>query len=155
VLIFQSKHNLALQAYERALSINPNDPDINAEYADALQYVDRPKEGLALMRRAMALNPYYPDWYLWTLGDIYFALDQHDDVVTTVQQMTNPLPGSRLLAASLALTGRREEARIAASGVLMIDPHFSVRSWTQRLPYCRAEPIKRFAEGLRLAGLPD
>ena len=155
VMIFQRKHRLALQAFERALSINPNDPDIIAEYADALQYVGRPEEGLALMRRAMALNPYYPDWYLWTLADIYFALDQLDECVSTVQQMANPLPGSRLLAASFALTGKLDEARIAANGVLMIDHNFSVRAWTRKLPYSSAQPIEQFAEGLRLAGLPD
>jgi len=155
VQLFQRKHQLALQAFERALSINPNDADILADHADLLHYMGRQEEALTLIRRAMMLNPYYPDWYLWNLADIYFELGRLDDVVNTVHQMRNPLLGSRLLAASYALSGRLEEARLAAEDVLLIDPDFSVAAWTRKQPDIDPKSIARYANGLKLAGLPD
>ncbi len=154
VLLFQRKHQLALQAYERALSTNPNDADILAEYADMLHYLGRQDEALVHIRRAMALNPFYPDWYLWNLADIHFELDQFDAVVNTIYQMRNPLLGSRLLAASFALSGRMEEAREAARDVLIAAPDFSASDWTERQPDLDRSRVGRFADALRLAGLP-
>ena len=154
VLLFQRKHQQALQAYERALSTNPNDADILAEYADMLHYLGRQDEALLHIRRAMALNPFYPDWYLWNLADIQFERDQFDEVVGTIYQMRNPSLGSRLLAASLALSGRLEEARQAAHDVLMLAPDFSVSDWTERQPDLDRSRIARFADALRTAGLP-
>ena len=154
VLLFQRKHQLASQAYERALSTNPNDADILAEYADMLHYLGRQDEALLHMKRAMALNPFYPDWYLWNLADIQFEIDRFDEVVNTIYQMRNPLLGSRLLAASFALSGRMEEARQAAHDVLVLAPDFSVSDWTERQPDLDRSRIARFADALRMAGLP-
>jgi adenylate cyclase len=59
----------------------------------------------------------------------------------------------RVLAASLAVLGRLDEAQQAASRVLLVHPEFRIAAWQERsaLP---GEPWQTMAQRLRLAGLP-
>ena len=68
----------------------PSDSDIIAEYADALVYAEQPAKAVELLEKAMRLNPYYPDWYLWNLADAYDVLQRYEDVIATVQRMHDP-----------------------------------------------------------------
>jgi tetratricopeptide (TPR) repeat protein len=61
---------------------------------------------------------------------------------------------ARVLAASLAVLGRLDEAQQAAERVLEIDPEFHIGAWRRRswfTPDCR----EQYAQRLRLAGLPE
>ena len=126
-----------------------------AEYADALVYDGQPERSVDLLNRAMRLNPYYPDWYLWNLADAYNDLNRPDDVVATVNRMRNPSEGRRLLAANFAHLGRLDEARVQAQEILRLHPGFTVSAWAQRPPYKNRDTLSHFVEGLRRAGLPD
>ena len=89
-------------AGERAIALNPNDPDLLAHYGTRLVYMGEWERGLALVMKAIALNPEHPQWYLdpviyyhyqtgdyeraWTeaqsqgvAGDIWVAAVQGDD----------------------------------------------------------------------------
>jgi TolB-like protein/class 3 adenylate cyclase len=153
--LYKKRHDEALADYGRALALNPNDADIIAENADALVYVGQPQSAIELLEKAMLLNPYYPDWYLWCLADAYGAMGRPADVVATVQRMQNPVEGRRLLAANLAHLGRIEEARVVAQELLKTHPDFTISRWADRPPYRDRAVLERFIEGLRKAGLPD
>jgi adenylate cyclase len=153
--LYRKEHAASLSAYERALNLNPNDADVIAEYADALVYDGQPERSVDLLNRAMRLNPYYPDWYLWNLADAYNDLNRPDDVVATVNRMRNPSEGRRLLAANFAHLGRLDEARVQAQEILRLHPGFTVSAWAQRPPYKNRDTLSHFVEGLRRAGLPD
>jgi adenylate cyclase len=61
---------------------------------------------------------------------------------------------ARVLAASLAVLGRLDEAQTAANRVLEIDPDFRIGAWRRRSLFtddCR----EQYALRLRLAGLPE
>ncbi|MGH6892723.1 MAG: tetratricopeptide repeat protein, partial [Dongiaceae bacterium] len=88
--LYKKRYDEALADYARAIALNPNDADIIAEYADALVYAGQPATSVELLEKAMRLNPYYPDWYLWYLADAYFTMMRHEDVIATVQRMHNP-----------------------------------------------------------------
>jgi len=153
--LYMKRHEMSLAEYERALELNPNDADIIAEYADALVYTGEPARSVELLQRAMRLNPYYPDWYLWYLADAYITLERYADVVATVRQMRNPDEGRRMLAASYAHLGMTTEARAEAEAVLRSHPAFTIGRWRHRPPYRDPAVLERFVEGLRMAGLPD
>jgi TolB-like protein/class 3 adenylate cyclase len=153
--LYKKQHDEALADYGRALALNPNDADIIAENADALSYAGQPQSAIELLEKAMLLNPYYPDWYLWCLADAYGAMGRPIDVVATVQRMQSPTEGRRLLAANLAHLGRIEEARAVGRELLKTHPDFSIRRWADRPPYRDRAVLERFIEGLRKAGLPD
>jgi hypothetical protein len=63
--------------------------------------------------------------------------------------------GLRVLAASYALGGRLEEAQRAIARLRQVDPTLRVSSVRDRVPLRRPEDVAKFAEGLRLAGLPE
>ncbi len=60
-----------------------------------------------------------------------------------------------LLAASHALAGRIDEARQAMQRLRMLDPSLRISNLEAWLPIYRPEDLARFADGLRLAGLPE
>lgn len=153
--LYKKRHDEALADYARATALNPNDADIIAEYADALVYAGQPARSVELLERAMRLNPYYPDWYLWYLADAYITMRRHADVVATVQRMQNPDEGRRMLAASFAHLGMLEEARSQGREVMRLHPGFTIGNWRHRPPYRDQAILEHFIEGMRLAGLPD
>ena len=153
--LYCREHEEALAEYGRALSLNPNDSDIIAEYADALAYAEQPQRGVELLHKAMRLNPYYPDWYLWYLADIYDVMERHEDVIATIQRMHDPSEGQRLAAANYAQLGMMDEAQAAAREVLRLHPNFTIREWRERPPYRDQAVLERFIGGLRQAGLPE
>lgn len=144
----------ALEAYETAHRLNPNDPDILALMADALVYAGRAREALEHVARAKRLNPHYPDLYLWSEADALFSLGRYDEVVAVIGRMRDPAEGGRLLAASHALAGRLAEARRYAELVRRRQPGFSVADWIATQPDTDPEERERFRKGLLLAGLP-
>jgi adenylate cyclase len=153
--LYRRQHREAIAEYEQALSLNPNDSDIIAEYADALAYVEQPQRSVELMHKAMRLNPHYPDWYLWYLADAYDTLGQSEDVIATVQRMHDPSEGQRMLAANYAHLGMMREAEAAAREVLRLHPDFKISVWRERPPYRDQAILEHYVEGLRRAGLPD
>jgi len=155
VHFFTGNPELAVAEYERALRINPNDPDIMAEYADVLNYTGRPDLAARFIEQAKRLNPRVPDWYLWYQGDILFSLERYEEAIATLERMRDPSQGRRLLAASCALLGREAEARAHAAEVLRTIPGFTIASWAAKLPPQDPAILGRLVEGLRRAGLPD
>ena len=132
VHLYRKEHEAAISAYKRALLLNPNDADLMSDMADALAHSGRSDEAITLLEKAMRLNPFYPDQYLWHLGGAYYNLHRYEEAIETLQSMQNPTEGRRLLAASYAQLGRMEEARGHARKVLEAHPNFQCRALGER-----------------------
>ena len=89
VHLYRKEHDAAISAYRRALSLNPNNADLMSDYADALAHAGSNEDSIALLERAMRLNPYFPDQYLWRLGDAYYNLKEYDKVVETILKLNH------------------------------------------------------------------
>src|SRR5262249_51898354 len=61
----------------------------------------------------------------------------------------------RFMAASCAMLGRHEQAQKAMTHLRALDPALRISNLRQLTPFARAEDFDRWAEGLRLAGLPE
>jgi adenylate cyclase len=153
VSLYQKKHDASIKAYERALQLNPNDADVISELADTYGHSGRSEEAVTLLKKAMHLNPFYPDEYLWNLGGAYYTLKQYENAIDAVNQMNNPTEGSRILAASYAQLGQLDIAREHAQKTLQAHPDFSLDKWQAMMPDKFAEDSMAFVEGLRKAGL--
>jgi adenylate cyclase len=151
--LYKKQHDASLAAYERAVELNPNDADILAEMADALAYSGEPRRAVELVNRAMRLNPYYPDWYLWNLGDATFRLGEFEQTVAALLKMRDQSEAHRLLAASYAHLGRMKEARFHADRVLRTHPTFSLDHWQHVPPDKDPAVLNVLLEGMRKAGL--
>jgi TolB-like protein/class 3 adenylate cyclase len=154
VYLFQREHERARSELQRGLVLNPNDADTMAQLS-AVEVYTNPERALALIKDAMRLNPHYPDWYLWYLGDAYYGLKKYPQVIEAIDQMRNPAAGRRLMAASYAQLGKLQEARWQAERILAADPNFSVATFVAKLPETDPDRLADFAEGLRKAGLPE
>lgn len=153
-LLYRNDFEAALAAFAHATALNPSDPDILAEHADAWVHAGEPRRALGPLERAMRLHACPPDWYHWYLAGALFALDRPDEVVATIARMGDVSEGWRLLAATFARLGDPEAARAAAREVVRLHPGFTIAAWAQRLPDRSATTLERFADGLRRAGLP-
>ena len=153
VSLYRKDHDGSIEAFDTALKLNPNDTDILSNMADAYAHSGKSEEAIDLLRRALLLNPFYPDQYLWYLGGAFFNLKRYEDVIATVNRMHSPTEGRRLLAASYAYLGDMEKAKLQAEKVLEAYPNFSLDHWFKVVPDKFPEETEHFVEGLRKAGL--
>ncbi|TNF88208.1 MAG: tetratricopeptide repeat protein [Gammaproteobacteria bacterium] len=153
ISLYQKNHEASINAYLRALQLNPNDADVIADLADTYAHSGHSDEAVALIKKAMHLNPFYPDEYLWNLGGAYYNLKQYQDAINAVEQMNNPTEGSRILAASYAQLGQLDLAQRYARRTLSAHPDFSLEQWSLMMPDKYPDETTHFIEGLRKAGL--
>jgi adenylate cyclase len=151
--LYKKRHDEAQAAYERAHQLNPNDADILAEMGIALTYWAKADRAVPLIRQAMRLNPYYPDRYLWYIGEAHFVLGDYQSAVDYLSKMQDNSEAHRLLAASHALLGDEQKARAHAAQVMAVHPDFSIAHWRSVQPDTDPATLERFMEGLRKAGL--
>ncbi|WP_308342249.1 adenylate/guanylate cyclase domain-containing protein [Roseobacter insulae] len=151
--LYRKEHDAAINAYDRALKLNPNDADLMSDMADALAHMGRSEEAVELLHKAMRLNPFYPDQYIWHLGGAYFNLKRYEEAINTIQKMQNPTEGRRILAASYGHLGKLKEARAQAELVRQAHPNFSVDRWASVQPDKFEEDVQHFLDGLKRAGL--
>ena len=70
------------------------------------------EQGLKLLRRAMRLNPYHPDWYRESYGEILYMRRDYAAAVDAFNRMSHKAPWTHYyLAACYAQLGRDAEAQ--------------------------------------------
>lgn len=164
------QHAAAIEQAERAIALDPNDADSHIAMAGALSLDGRPELSLEFIEHAMRLNPHYPPYYLYELGVARFANGDLEAAATTLEQATALNPedrwSQRLLLATLGLLDRREAAaevlrameedrlRGGRTHLQFMDP-LTIRASAFWHPFRDPNDARRFAEGLRRAGVPE
>jgi hypothetical protein len=72
-----------------------------------------------------------------------------------LQEIPRNVVAHRVVAASLALLGRAEEARNATRALLAIAPDATMSQLREITPYRDAEFVERYHRALREAGMPE
>lgn len=153
VALYSRAHDRSLNAYARAMELNPSDATILAEYADALKHSGSPEDAVGLFERAVRLDPYMSDHYLKDLAHTHLVIGDYDLAIRTVHRMRRPQMSMRVLAASYALAGQIEAARRTADMVRAAFPNFSAEAWIAIVPDRDPAYSEKFLEGLKRAGL--
>ena len=153
--IYSREFEKGMAAFERAVELCPNSPDLLADMADALVYIGRPAEAVANIQRAMRLNPIHPDSYLWSLGVALYHCGRYEEAVAALTRM-NQVPNlvRRHIAANYVRLGRMEEARQMAAEFLKNDPDYRLERETV-WPHKDPKDLEDLIADLRRAGLPD
>jgi adenylate cyclase len=125
--------------------------------AAVLNATGQPEKAIGLVKKAMRLDPQYPDWYDLTLGWSYAVLERYEEAMAALQTLLARHPDHVVahvqLAAIYSASGREAEARAAAAEVLRLDPQFSLERVRQWLPFQDPGAIERYLAALRQAGL--
>jgi TolB-like protein len=146
---------------DRALVLNPN--LTAAWYAcgwvkDFLGDTDLAIEHLA---KAMRLSPLDPLMFMMQslTGLAHFVAGRYAEgsrwAAKAVREQPYYIGALRNLAANCALSGRLDEARQAITQARLLDPDLRLSNLKDRIGPFRPADYARFAEGLRLAGLPE
>jgi len=152
---FRGEFDQALTYFQRAVALNPNDANGFALMGSVLGVAGRPGEGVELIRHAMHLNPFHPDWYWHQLAVTLYAERHYEDALEAFQQASDPKQFWYLarMAACQAQLGRFDEARALTDEVLRRKPDFHLSA--VRLFYKNPADAENMLEGLRMAGLPE
>lgn len=151
----------ALSLHERALSLNPNLAMAWALSAITYAYLGEPEEAERRNNRYKKLSPFDPSAFIF---DGFFTVvhllkrDYESAVVAgrTVTQMNSALSaGFKPYLAALGHLGRNQEAAVVRGRLLEIEPDFTVERFIVSSPFERDSDREHYAQGLRLAGIPE
>ena len=156
----------AIAEYEHALTLNPNDVGAFANLAFVYGDLGQYEKAIEFADTAIRLSPYDPGifyWY-WMRSIAYLAQQQDDQAIESARRSIasnqNFGPPYAILAAGLAFTGNKAEARDAVqrySALTNIKSMVDRKAWA---PPPSADPRRRALddrvnEGLRKAGMPE
>jgi TolB-like protein len=146
---------------DRALQLNPNLPVAWYLSGWLRAYGGEPEIAIEHFARAMRLSPLDPTEYHMQVGTaLAHLLAGRFDVASSWAQKAfrnqpDYIPGAAITAASHALAGRIEKARLAMARLRQIDPSLRISNLEDLLPIQRSEDFYTWAHGLRKAGLPE
>ena len=153
------KFDEAVELLRQAVALSPNDAFLKAALSRHLVFAGYPKEGEVMVREAMRLNPFFPNYYLGILGNALEQMGRYDEAIETLRAAIVRDPryfSAHLRLASLfALTGHLEEAKFEVTEILRLTPQYNLSRAASFYLTTDLEMQQRFIEGLRKAGLPE
>jgi TolB-like protein len=143
-------------AGERASALNPNDPEVLVHYGMRLTFIGEWERGVALVTKAIALNPEHPQWYLDPI--IYYHYQTGDYEQALIESQRQEFSGDIWVllfrAMILGQLGRSAEARPLIEAALKRKPDVGERLFDMARIWNLPDPqIEHIADGLRKAGL--
>ena len=116
------------------------------------------KEAVAESKKAMALNPNYPPYYLGNLGYAHRLAGQVEEAITAFKAYEDHVPGPGFGLTDLVIlyqeSGRPNEAKQTAKRLLSARPEFTIDSWLKTQTIRDESRLEADVTALRAAGLP-
>ncbi len=160
-LLVLKRHEDSTQRLRTAVSLNPNYSQALGTLGVVLVYTHNYDEGLELLQKAIQLSPKDPllPMYLVVAGIPHFNDERYDEARMWAEKALHENPnfptGHRFLAAVLGMLGDLDAARAAYENFDRMAPGMTVKACVQAVPFAFEVDAKRFAEGLRRAGMPE
>jgi TolB-like protein len=151
----------SLAAFRRAVELNPNSATAHGDLSRGLAFAGHDREAIEHAEDAIRLSPMDPDMALF-LGGIavaHYGAGRYAEAHRVSEELLRLRPGfqgaQRLHCASLAQTGRIDEARAYLDIVRREQPQLSLDWIKASVPYQTPQLMERFLEGMRKAGLGE
>lgn len=162
VLCFlDSRHDEAMDAIERALTLAPNVATVLNHAGWVNIFSGDAESAVRIFQRAMRLSPLDPQMphILNGLAFAYLRAQKYDEALAAALRACRDRPeyvqAQRRLIVSLVEVGRLEEAKEIAKRSNQLAPHFSI-SWWERAADFKDQAFKtRYSAALRAAGVPE
>jgi len=153
---FLRENETFIKEAQRALSLNPNDPEIMAEVGHYYCFMGEFERGVELTRKAIVLNPLHPGWYYFSFARKHFADGDYAAAVTDVRKINLPnFYWSWLIkAAALGLMGEKEAGKDAVDRLNTLVPGFSAQKELYKWN-TQKEDVDQFMLGLENAGYQE
>lgn len=137
---------------QRALDLNPHDPEILAEAGHYFCFKGEIERGIELSKRAQVLNPLHPGWYHFSPALLSYHQGRYQDMLQDVQRISMPnFFWTHLLNA--AALGRMGKEEAGASLSLMHEAQPGVSAATEMKKWIVSqEKFENLMLGLRKAG---
>lgn len=151
----------AIALHERALSLNPNLAMAWALSAIAFAYIGDAEEAERRNNRYKKLSPLDPHAFFFDAFFILIHLLKRDyesavAVGRAVSEMNPSFSATyKPYLSALGHLGRTQEAAVVRRRLLAIEPDFTVERFITTSPLERESDRMHYAEGLRLAGVPE
>jgi TolB-like protein/tetratricopeptide (TPR) repeat protein len=151
----------AIAAFRRAVSFNPNSAVGCFHLSHALAFAGEDREAIARAEDAIRLSPVDPMMaqFLGAIAVAHYLAGRYGDALRYTTQAARLRPGfqgaHRLRCASLARTGRIDEARALLAIVRREQPQLSAGWIRANVPYQTPALMARFMKGMRMAGLEN
>jgi adenylate cyclase len=144
---------------QKAIELDPNYASAHVLLATLLYFNGKARDGLHLIKRAMALNPHHPYNYGFHLGQAYYILGQYDAAIDTFEGVLKSNPAAERvhlwLGAAYAQTGREAEAAWEMDQVRVSDEELSLERIRHAYRFKNPSDLEHLVVGLRKAGLTD
>jgi TolB-like protein len=148
--------DLAHREIESAFELSPNSHVAYACLADLHMLNGRVENALDCCAKTFRIDPHASGYCTWMLGAAFYHAGRYDDAVTQLRRPETHRSGSQaILAAALAMAGRKDEAKFEAGQYLELNPGWRTLRDAPKRPFQIAEHRERFIEGFQQAGLPD
>jgi serine/threonine-protein kinase len=127
----QAQYDLALQEFQKAVALNPRDPDVLVGMANVYEHMSRLPDAEATFRRAIALRPDYWDSYN-SLGGFYDRQERYADAVAQYKKVIELTPdnataysnlGAEYMSIGDAASNKLAEAALKKS--IQISPSYA------------------------------
>ena len=139
----------------RALELNPNDDLIVVQQGELLTWMGKSEDGIYWIRKAMRLNPFFPERFWFYLARALFVDRRYPEAVEALLHMQSP---SNLVLALLAgcyvQLGDEPSAAEQRAEVFRREPGFNMEQQCLPALHFRQEAdLAHYADCLRKAGL--
>lgn len=157
VHLFKRQHAKAIATARRWIELEPSNADAYATLAGAMHFSGENDEVVALIKKAMRLNPFYPFYYPHYIGLANLGMRRFDEAVVALKRAVVRNPDALwphvFLAVCHGHLAENVQARAQLAEVRRINPEFSVASLPNLLPYKSGADVDLVVDGLRKAGL--
>ena len=152
----------ALAEAEKAININPNNPNSNFALGQALVAAGRHQEAVEPFKKAMRLDPSYRDALGYGLGRAYFFMSQFEQSAVLFEKAYESSPDNAkplwYLPAAYAYLDRQIDAENAFEKLKELNPRWS-RMYYLRKGFAgnlkNPKDLELLTEGLRKAGMKE
>ena len=161
IYLLRYQRDEALAEIERAVAMDPNDPELYSWMSNILWFMGKNSEAIESAKMGLRLDPNNPTTYLIQLGKAYLPdgnLQESLQVLERAKRLNPELSGSVAFSQSIiyGIQGRNEEARTAYEIFLKsrMSPVRNLNDILLYFPFADPKKLDRIAEALIKAGAP-
>jgi TolB-like protein/class 3 adenylate cyclase len=146
---------------EQALALDPNQAWAWLFSGWVNVWLGEPEIAIEHVARAMRLSPYDPHAYNMqaAIASAHFFAGRYSEAFSwakmAAREQPNHLIAVCIVAASGAMAGRLEDAKMAVTHLRQLEPLLHASNLNDLIPCRRSDDLASLAKGLREAGLPE